>query len=731
MSQHITYCRACHNSCGVVVEVENDRLSRISGDVEHPISRGYTCTKGRAQVDIVHREDRLLQSQQRASDGSLSGISSEAVMDSVADRLTEVISQHGPRAVAAYQGTMAHMNPLTGSFFKSFMTGIGSPMWFTSNTIDKPGRYTAQALMGSWMAPPQGYANPDAALLIGLNPFQSHYGVPCGHPGKWIEERLQSGMQLIVIDPRSTELARRATMHLKPVPGQDVAVLACLIHEVISNGLYDKSFVDENTVGLDELASVVRAFTPELVGSVAGLDPDQLRRAARVYATAGRGYAATGVGPSFSSSTTLVHYLVLALEALCGHYLQEGDVVERTMVFKRSPKYRAQASPPRPAWGVGEPLRVHSPGESAAGLPTGLLAEEILLGGQGQVRALLSCGGNPVSAWPDQLRTVEAMKNLDLLVQLDPWISATARYADYVVAPKMSYEVAGFTRHVDMFMEQQHWYGPASAYAQYTPPVLEAPPGSDLLEEWEFFYGVAQRMGVQLDLSAAWGLEAGAARLDMTAKPDSEELIALMTSRSRVPLSEVKAHPHGSVFRDSLARVEAKDPGWTGRLQLADPTMMADLETERGAATATATSQPAHSDDSAAFPFLLIGQRVQRTYNSSYIYPSGRRGLVHNPAHVHPDDLEGLGLASGDMVRLRSSRASISAIVEADASLRRGVVAMAHCFGGAPDDEDRYAEVGSPTNRLLDITDLADRYIGMPRMGATPIRIERPDGVTS
>src|SRR5262249_20824955 len=156
-------------------------------------------------------------------------------------------------------GTYVLANAVTEPAFASFMSRIGSPMYFNPNTIDKPGKMLAAAMHGSWMAPSQGYDRPDVALLIGLNPFQSYYGVACGNPGEWRGERLRAGMDLIVVDPRRSDLARRATMPLQPVPGEDPAILAGLINVIVTEDLYDTEFVAENAAGLEDLRGVVSA----------------------------------------------------------------------------------------------------------------------------------------------------------------------------------------------------------------------------------------------------------------------------------------------------------------------------------------------------------------------------------------------------------------------------------------------------------------------------------------
>ena len=119
-------------------------------------------------------------------------------------------------------------------------------------------------------------------------------------------------------------------------------------------------------------------------------------------------------------------------------------------------------------------------------------ADEILAGGDGQIRALLSVGGNPVAAWPDQLKTIEALDSLELLVHVDPFMSATARRAQYIIAPKLSLEMPSMTSLFDMLSAYAPGYGWNQPHAQYTPAVVDPPAGSDLIAEWELFFGLAQ-----------------------------------------------------------------------------------------------------------------------------------------------------------------------------------------------------------------------------------------------
>ncbi len=204
--------------------------------------------------------------------------------------------------------------------------------------------------------------------------------------------------------------------------------------------------------------------------------------------------------------------------------------------------------------------------------------------------------------------------------------------------------------------------------------------------------------------------------LDMQRKPSTDELFGVLTRGSRIPLAEVKRHPHGRIFDEVQGAVAPRDPACDARLELAAPVMLRELD-----AVAREGAQP----ETPAHPFRLIPRRSNYFVNSSgRTLPSLTRGKPWNPAHLHPDDLRALGLASGALVRIRSQHDSVLALVEADDSLRPGVVAMTHAFGALPSEPEDPRAVGTPLGRLLRDDDAYDPISGIPRMGALPVAIE-------
>ena len=720
-----SYCRFCFNACAMLVDVEDGVPVAVRGDKSNPVYRGYFCVKGQQLVEAWRHPERLLHSQKRGPDGRHAPIASATACDEIAQKLAEIRERHGPRAIALYSGTFSTANPASGAVVTAWMKALGSRMAFNSNTIDQPGKALAQALHGMWMAPFQDFASSRVALLIGVNPLVAMSGgIPQGNPGRFLSDALARGLQLVVIDPRRTETASRATLHLQPRPGEDAAIVASLLRVILEEGLHDAAFCEENARGLETLRAAVAPFTPERVAARADVPAEQLRLAARIFARAGRGVATAGTGPNMSGNGTLFEYLLLCLNTLCGRWLREGERVANPGTVVPPFPAVAQALDPWPAWGFGEKLRVRGFTNTAAGMPTTALADEILLEGDGRVRALVNLGGNPVAAWPDQQKTVAAMKKLDLLVQIDIKMSATAKLAHYVIAPKHTLEMAGITLNQDYLALYGVGFGYPEAYGQYTPAITHPPAGSDLLEEWEFFYELAKRMELPLAIRQM-GL-VGPAKgepvpIDMDHKPTSEDLFRILMRDARISFEELQRHPHGAVFPDPPVTVAPKQPDWTGRLELASPEMMEAL--------GELAERPRAARDPAGFPLRLISRRMMNAYNSSARdLPALRARGSHNPAFVHPDTLLALGLAPGDAVEIASEHAAIRGIVEADPTLRPGLVSMSHAFGDAPAPdgaEGDVRQVGSNTGALTSVERDYDRFSGLPRMSDIPVRLSR------
>ena len=483
-------------------------------------------------------------------------------------------------------------------------------------------------------------------------------GIPTFNPAKRLHEARGRGLQLIVIDPRVTETARKADIHLQCLPGHDVELLAAMLNVIFAEGLQDSDFVAAESQGFEALRTAVAAFTPARVAPLAGVPATQIVAAARTFARARRGNATSGTGPSMAPYGVLMDYLVLALNTVCGRWVRAGEVLPNRGVLFRQFSGVARAEKPRPGVALGQRLRIRSLTETAAGLPTSALADEILTPGEGQVRALIVVGGNPLLSWPNQAKTRRALQSLDLLVVVDPQVSATGRLAHYVIGPRFGLEEPAMSFGNEGITTYGLSIGYQEPYAQYQPQLIEPPDGSEVLADWRIFYELGRRMGLKLAYRGQ--------PIDMENAPTTDGLMEQFVRRSRVPLDLIKQHPHGHLYPDPQPLAEAKDADWPHRLQLGDTTMLAQLQQVAkrldGPAAGSVAGESAVAVDG-AIELLLVSRREHAVYNSvAHHLPALRRRRPFNPAYVNPLDAQRLGLADGGDIEIESSVGTVKAV---------------------------------------------------------------------
>jgi anaerobic selenocysteine-containing dehydrogenase len=256
----------------------------------------------------------------------------------------------------------------------------------------------------------------------------------------------------------------------------------------------------------------------------------------------------------------------------------------------------------------------------------------------------------------------------------------------------------------DYFFEQP--------FSQYTGPLCE--PQGDVIEETDFFIGLARRMGTKLELPG--GI------LDTDGSPAPLDLFELIKPGAKVPLREIARYEGGHLFDEIDVRVSPAIPGVEARLDVAPAEFMAEL----AGVCAAPQREPGSFGKGGEFTHLLVPRRVKYMNNSvGHDLPRTASELAYNPAYLHPSDLADLGFASGELVTLESEDGAIAAVVEAAEDVRKGVVSMAHCFGGDPDDDNDPREVGSSVAALISVDHDYDPISGAARQSAVPVRFRK------
>lgn len=710
---HRSFCRFCHANCAIEVTVENGRPQRVRGIPEDPLFGGYTCMKGREMPAQHAHPERLLQSQKRQPDGSFAPIGSSRLLDEVAEQLRAIIDRHGPRSVAVYSGTYAFMNSAAVAVSAGFQKGIGSPCFFTPITIDQPAKVYTGARVGQWLGGMHSFDDADVMMMLGNNPLTSHYAppnsLPAFSPSRRLRDAKKRGLKLICVDPRRTPTAKQADIHLQLRPGEDPALLGGMLRIILDEGLHDADFCERYVEGMDALRQAIGDLTPEYAARRADVPLQDLYDAARLFAAGPRGIAATGTGPEMAKRGTLTEHFVIALNTVCGRYCREGEPAPIPRVLTPASERKAQVAPPTRLWGEGfHPSRVRGLTQIGEEMPTSTVADEILTPGEGRIRALINVGGNPLVAWPNQQKVRRALDALDLLVSVDIRKAQTARRSHYIVAPKVCLE------REDVTNLSEWWFH--LPYANHTEPVVDPPPGSDLLDEWELFWELARRLGT--DIPTVGG------NLPMDRRPSKFEVLQHITKGSPVPVERVRSRTRegGALFEEAAPRVQPPDPDANARMQLFPEGVGSDI--------AEMLAEPLAEDGSVREPgveatHLLVSRRSHQFYNSTgHELEALRSKGASNYAYMHPDDIAARGLVEDDVIRISSRVASILGVVRAASDVKPGVISMSHAFGDLEEDPDSVKERGAPTSRLTSDEIDVDPITGHCRASGIPVRVE-------
>jgi anaerobic selenocysteine-containing dehydrogenase len=700
-----TFCRVCHASCPMEVDVVDNRVIAVRGIMDDPLFEGYTCIKGRQIPDQMADPKRLRAPLRRRPDGTFEQVSSTEALDEIAAELRRIIDTYGPRAVASYTGTGGYQNSVAVPVARAFHQGIDSVSFYTSVTIDQPAKGLAMLRLGGWEAGYHNFTDSDVHMAIGYNSMVSSYapigGLQGTNPFVVMRRRKAEGMKLIVVDPRRTELASFADIHLQIRPGEDPTLLAGMIRIVLEEGLHDHEFCDRWVSQLGELTDAVDGFTLDYVAERCQLDADDIVAATRLFAAGPRGTAGTGTGPNMAAHSSLTEHLTVVLNTILGRVNREGDLIENGLLLYPEMPHRAQATAPRtPA--NGPPSRLRNLRGYRGEMPTAALAEEILTPGEGRVRALIVSGGNPAVAFPNHELTLEALADLELLVVIDYRMTATAEFADYVIAPTLALERADVPHLMDRWFRQP--------YTNYTDPVVER--DGDVLNEWEVFWELASRLGSTLPLPGG--------SPDMATRPSTDEIIDRSYAGSRMPLDEVRANRR-KVHPDRRLVVEPADPSCTVKFTPAPDDFMAELAALR------AEPAPMLGDiDVSAYPFRLVSRRLKHVLNSTGTeLPALARKGTTNPAYMHPDDVAELDMVGGDLVEITSPSGRLIGVVEPAEDVKRGVISMAHSWGGTSLTDEKVRDIGTPTSRLVSVDAGHDPVTGMVVSSAIPVAVAK------
>jgi thiosulfate reductase/polysulfide reductase chain A len=474
-----TFCEICFWKCGVLAHVKDGRVTKITGNPEHPLSRGRLCPRGTGGTGLLYDPDRLkkpLLRREKRGAQSFEAVSWDDALDTVAEGMLKIQERYGPEALALYN------HGYGASWFKHLLRAYGSPNIAAPSYAQcrGPREVGFQLTFGAGVGSPEktDMANSRVITLIGSHLGENMHNTQVQD----LATALDRGAELVVVDPRYSTVAGKARYWLPIKPGTDLALLLAWMHVIVKEGLYDRDYLDRYAIGLDELKKHLEDKTPEWAWVQTTIRPETIVETARFLAGA---RPASLVHPgrhvTWYGDDTQRSRAIAMLNALLGSWGRRGGFVFPNQISL--PKY------PYTAYGKNPPLPADTPRGTVypladATLASGMCDASIPGTADYDIKGWIVYGSNLLQSLPDPEKTKRALQELDLVVVVDVLPAEIAGWAD-VVLPECTYLERCDEVHTPAYQE------PFLAVRQpVVPPMYDTKPG------WWIAREIAHRIGL-------------------------------------------------------------------------------------------------------------------------------------------------------------------------------------------------------------------------------------------
>lgn len=719
METRYTFCRTCEATCGLEVDVEDNRVVAIRPDKKHVVSKGYSCVKGIHFDKVQNSPDRITAPQKRVGN-HWQAISWEQALAEIGSKIRSLAEQHGPDSVAHLVGSAGGANLLAPMFRNAFYQALGSRRMYGTGTCDTTNKFrVCEDLYGS----PFRLAYPDIentefVMILGANPAVSGntlYHLPASV--KRFKAIVKRGGRVVFINPRRIESAL-AGEHFFIRPDTDVYFLAAFCNELIQRGDIDEATITAHMQGFDTLRSVVADWTPERQSEVTGVSADTLRDLVNSHSAADGAclYMATGVNQGRHG--TLCFWLLEAINAISGNLDRAGGMLmgEGLVDMAKQVKDEGQLT----ARNDREDGLV-----SIVGLqPSGMLAEDLE---SGRVRGMIVEASNPLLACSNPNgRLDRAFANLDLLVSIDLVRNEVGSLAHYVLPAPTWLERAELPYALQSFAACT-----PVPYMAYSDAVVEAPP--EVRHEWWIYSRLGETAGVtlfgkpwlaallKLNTRLAYARPRWLRRLALT----PEKMIDGMLKKGGLP-GRAKFR---RMFRHGLLLPANRGGNFLGTGRVLTDNGKVELAPAPYVATFNDTVAQCFEEELARrHEFKLIGKREIKRMNTASANVPRLVKDVTNYAWLSEADAADIGVRAGDEVTVRSAFGSICIPVKISDEMMPRTVAIPQCWGHKQADGLRHAQAhpGVNSNYLAgDGADNIEALSGMSHLSGIFVEIER------
>lgn len=665
-----TDCALCVNCCGINAYVREGKLVKVEGMQEHPINRGALCPKGEKLVEYVYSPDRL-KYPMKQENGNWRKISWDEALDTIAAKIADIKEKHGAKALAVHCGSVGVEHLEAAFFAQRFRGAYGTPNFFSVESgCFRQRILTRQMTFGRYITEDVEGAN--CIVLWGHNPDDSRWLV-----ADWTREAVRKGAKLIVVDPRRIPLAKEG-IHLQIRPGTDCALALGMLNVIISEGLYDKAFVEEWTVGFDKLKEHVKQYSPERVEEITWVPASDIKKCARIFATHKGASIVQGTCSLDRQFNDVQNSRALAiLQIVTGNIEVPGGWVANKILPLTDLRILVEE---KPIGADDYPLHNELWGRLAAYGHAMVLPDVILTEKPYPVKALIVTAGNPALTMPDSKNYKKALEKLDLVVTIDLFMSETCELSDIVLPACSFLEQTGIGGYPIGLMH-------GISYMMLRRKVIE--PIGESMPDWKIWSELGRKMGY--DKYFPW-------------KTD-EEMVEHLLEPSEVTLKQLEEHPEGILYApkayDLYKKIGFKTP--SKKIEIFSETLQ-----QAGFDPLPTYVEPSQSpvrtpELAKEYPLILTtGARIREYIHTQLRNVPEIRGQAPDPlAEIHPSTAAKYGIVDGGKMVVETKEGSIRINAKVTQDIAEQVVSVPHGWAGA-------------NVNILTSKDLRDPILGCP-----------------
>lgn len=676
-----THCELCAWACGMDVYVQDGKIVDIQGTKENPVNQGELCSKGKAAIELVYAPDRLKYPMRRKKFG-WERMSWDDALDYISNRLFGLRDKYGAKSVGFYCGYPGVANFELAAFTQRFRSVFGSPNMFSVESMCYRSRiFARQTVFGTFLVEDPQKSN--LIILWGTNPDESKFVL-----SKWLHEGIEKrGLKIIVIDPKKIPISNKG-LFLQVRPGTDLALALAMMNVIISEGLYDKEFVDNYCKGFEELTAHVEKYTPEWAEEITWVSASEIKRVARIFAATKGAMIIHGINTQDQKTTGAQHNRAFAiLQAITGNIMKPGTWIQ--VPFLKFLDLRVPFDE-RPIGAEEYPLfdtlwkRVSPYGQGML-LPKAILEEKPYA-----IKALLVAASNMALTFPNSDLIKKALSKLEFMVASEMFMTETTEFA-HVVLPTCTFLERVGIGYVYAVNDGMPYVILRNRAIQ---PLYESWP------DWKMWNELGRKMGYEKEFP--W-------------KSD-EELTESLLTVCQVSYQDLVDHPNG-MYYDQIEYEQFKKRKFStpsGKIELFSETL-----DKAGFEPLPVYREPIESPVSnpklaKEYPFILIsGSRSGNYLHSEWRNLSSLREREPEPlAELHGSTARDANILDGEVVILETQTGKIKIRVKVNPAMAPKVISIPHGWAQ------------SNANVLNDINN-RDPITGFPELKPLQCRIVR------